>query len=88
MTPEERKQLQTLTEWKRSLERSSSIPIEIDQSFKERFNQLRLEQTKTVASETQAVNEAGSASYNVSNPPDAFLKVIIDAKVYYVPVFT
>ena len=36
------KENQELQDWKKSLERSSSIPLQIDQSFRERFREYRL----------------------------------------------
>lgn len=38
MTPEEKKQLDELTKWKMSLEKVSTIPLNIDQSFRQRFS--------------------------------------------------
>jgi len=37
MTPQEKQQLNELLNWKKSLERSATIPLDIDQSFRNRF---------------------------------------------------
>lgn len=42
MTPEEKKQLQILMDWKRNMESSNTIPTLIDQSFRDRFNTIKV----------------------------------------------
>lgn len=44
--------------------------------------------TKGATSENQAVNEGGSATYNVLKAPDGFLQITINGVLYYIPVFT
>lgn len=60
----------------KSLESSTTIPFNIDRSFYERFKLVEFVKlkpsTKTVASETQTVDEGGSASYGVLKKPDGF----------------
>jgi hypothetical protein len=86
MTPEEKKQFNDLLAWKKSLERSSTIPLLIDQSFTERFkSNLGI---STHAGETQSVDEGGTDNYDVMLPADAFLQVVVNGTTYYVPVFT
>ena len=90
MTPEEKLQLNELVEFKKNLERSSTIPLSIDQAFRERFpnsTTIRIS-AKGNNSEDQAVNEGGVANYNVLKEPDDFLEVDIDGATYYLPVFT
>lgn len=43
---------------------------------------------KTVASVTQAVSEAGTASYNVSKVPSGFISVTHNGASYNIPYFT
>lgn len=84
-----KRQLDALLAWKASLEASYSIPLNIDQSFRARFLGNAVNSSnKSASSENQAVNEGGSASYNVLKSPDAFLQVTINNTIYYIPVFT
>jgi hypothetical protein len=78
-----------------NLKNSSTIPIEIDQAFRERFDELKLQITnfsgsvpKASTYRDQAVNEAGAASYNVLSSPSLFLVVNIKGTNYYIPAFT
>lgn len=78
-----------LENWKKSLEMSHSIPLEIEQSFKARFKtltQITLS-TKDAGSEGKTVREGGSNNYSVLNNPDAFLQMVIGNTTYYIPVF-
>ena len=82
---------QELLNWKKSLESSHSIPLNIDQSFRTRL--LTAPVIKASAkgnnSEDQAVNEAGSGSYNVLKEADDFLEVqlVAGGTIYYIPVY-
>ena len=87
MTPEQEQKLNTLLEWKKSLESYQSIPLQIDQSFRARFA-IPILSTKSITSENQAVNEAGVATYSVLKTPDAFLKVTVGTTTYNIPVYT
>lgn len=85
-----RQQLKELQDWKASLERSSTIPLNIDQSFRGRFIKSLsnlAKSSKSSTSENQAVNEAGSATYSVLGDPDGFLEITIDGVLYYIPYF-
>ena len=74
--------------WKASLERSSTIPLVIDQSFRERFKLVTVA-NKVTTSEDQAVNEGGSATFNVLKSPDKFLQLVGEnGTTYYLPAFT
>lgn len=94
MTPQEKRQLDEVYEFIQSLKRSSSIPREIDQSFRERFingiqtgSEIALS-AKVNSSENQGVNEAGASTYSVLAVPDVFLEVEIGGVTYYLPAFT
>ena len=85
-----KKEVSDLKAWKASLERSSTIPLAIDQSFKQRFTNitgLKVSTTKLLNDEDQAVNEGGVATYSVMGDPDGFLEVTIDQVPYYIPYF-
>ena len=73
-----------------SLQRSSSIPLAIDQSFRQRFpaGSTVSTSTKGATSENQAVDEGGAATYSVLKPPDAFLQVSVGGTTYNLPVYT
>ncbi len=89
MTEEERQQLADLIAWKTAIEQSSTIPINIDQSFRTRFSDIALQtSTKSASSENHAVNESGSASYSVLGPPDAFVQKNVGGTTFYLPAFT
>lgn len=91
-----RQKVEELEKWKANLERSSSIPLNIDQALRERFlNGIPLIKASTKGNDTedQAVNEGGVATYNVLKEPDDFLQVdVIDPTTgkttYYLPVYT
>lgn len=90
MNEQEKQSLQELLNWKKSLERSSSIPLNIDQALTGRgFTKTVLKlSTKGVDTEDVTVNESGAASYAVMNDPDGFLEVFINDTTYYLPYFT
>lgn len=89
MTPEQQQQLSELIEFKKNLESSNSIPLAIDQSFRDRFQfSVVSTSSKSATSENQAVNEGGVATYSVLKAPDAFLQVVIGGIIYYLPIFT
>jgi hypothetical protein len=84
-----KRQLDALLAWKASLEASYSIPLNIDQSFRGRFQSTTMGQsTKLASSEDRLVQEGGTQQYNVLTTPDAFLQVIINNTTYYIPAFT
>lgn len=88
-----KQQVKELKDWKKSLERSSSIPLNIDQSFKERFINTLTKQvvadSKSATSENQAVDEGGVATYSVLKPPDGFAKAVLDTgSTVYIPYYT
>ena len=86
-----KKEVSDLKAWKASLERSSSIPLAIDQSFRERLASgitVLSVSTKGADTEDVSVNEGGVAAYAVMNDPDGFLQVSIGNTIYYLPYFT
>ena len=89
MNEELTKRIEVLEEFVKSLESSNSIPLSIDQSFRDRFfsSSNIVSSSKSATSENQAVNEAGAATYSVLGVPDAFIQVTIGATLYYIPVF-
>lgn len=83
-----KRELEELKAWKKSLEMSHSIPLNIDQAFRARFAFGLTTSSKSASSENRAVDEGGSATYSVLTTPDAFLQITINNTVYYIPVFT
>jgi len=89
MTPQERQQLNDLQAWKQSMESAATIPLSVDQAFKARFSIVPVTTSaKSATSESQAVNESGSASYGVLSNPNGFLQLTIGSSIYYIPYFT
>ena len=84
-----RQQLNELLAWKKSLEMSATIPLPIDQAFRARLGiNGTTTSTKVSTSEDQAVNEAGSATYNVLKSPDGFAKVVLEnGNTVYLPYY-
>lgn len=70
------------------LKMSNTIPLSIEQSFKARFisNLLSLS-TKSVSTESQAVNEAGAGSYTVAKPMDGFKLYNDSGTPIYIPYY-
>ena len=68
---------------------SGSFPYDIEQAIRDRIEPVSLlPSVKTAASETQAVNEGGSASYNVAKPMDGFEERSVDGVLRYYPYYT
>lgn len=68
---------------------SGSFPYDIEQAIRARIEPVSLlSSTKTAASETQAVNEGGSGSYNVAKPMDGFEERVVDGIKRYYPYYT
>lgn len=56
----------------------SNIPLEVQNALEIRLGGISLNNSsKTAATETQAVNEAGSGVYSVSKPMDGFVETIL-----------
>lgn len=89
MNEQEKQQLQDLLNWKKNMESSFSIPLNVDQSFRARFAFSSLKaSTKDPSTETATIDEGGAAIKTVLDNPDAFLEVIVGSTTYYIPVFT
>ena len=55
-----------------SLRNNTTIPFDVGEAFKVRVGALQYIATKATSTETQAVNESGSGSYNVAKLMDGF----------------
>ena len=89
MDEQEKRDLEELKAWKKSLESSSSIPLNIDQAFRARFEKGSVFTVSTKGADTEdvTVDEAGLATYAVMNDPDGFLQVTVGGTIYYLPYF-
>ena len=90
MTPEEMAIRITELEQKLdALNNANSIPFDVDQAFRERLGADRATlvsvASKTTNSENQAVNEGGSATYQVLKGPDGWLSLEIAGTIYVIP---
>lgn len=83
-------QLEEMWNFIQSLKNGATIPYEVDAAFRSRFSRgIGLSvSAKGANTEDQAVNEAGSATFDVLGDPDGFLEVSINGTVYYIPYFT
>lgn len=71
-----------------SLKNASSIPFDVGSAFEERLSKtVTAPSTKTAASETQAVDEGGVATYSVAKPMDGFIKIFINGIERNVPYY-
>jgi len=67
----------------------SKIPLSVQKAFELRLTANNISSSsKTVASETQAVNEAGASSYNVPALHDGFVQTIVNGVTIYIPYYT
>lgn len=90
MTPEQLlERIQALEDKLRLLGNTTTIPREIDTAFRDRLGiddkTTFSGSTKNPSTETQVVNEGGSASYSVAKPPDGFYQT---EDGYHVPYYT
>lgn len=70
---------------------SATIPYDVENAFIDRLdldNIVSQNSSKTAASETQAVNEGGVATYNVAKPMDGFEQRTVNGQVRYYPYYT
>ena len=83
--------IQELENKVRLLEASSTIPLPVDRAFRDRFKiddfTTLAATTKTVGSETQAVNEAGAASYDVPKIMDGLVETTLGGVTIYLPYY-
>lgn len=84
-------QIDNLQEQLDMLKANATIPYEVEQAFRTRLNiesfTALAASSKTAVSETQAVNEAGTASYDVAKPMDGFRQVNIGGSTIYIPYY-
>lgn len=91
MTPEQEAKLNEVYEFKKKLQATGTIPLDVDRAFRTRL--LSDIQTQPITLDatnpgnTRAVNEGGLSSYNVMAPADEFAFVTIDGVTYNVPLF-
>ena len=73
-----------------SLKANATIPIEIDNAFRERLAGTAgvASSSKSATSENQVVNESGSSTYSVLKAPDLFAEVQVGGSILYLPAFT
>ena len=91
MTPEEKqifdealKRLEAVEDFMKKMHNNAEIPFDVGEAIKLRVGSLKDVSTKTAASETQSVDEAGVATYDVATPPDGFY-ITTDGK--YIPFY-
>ena len=85
-----KKSVEILLDWKRQMESSTSIPLNMDQSIKDRFIKpipILKSSTKSASSENRTVNEGGSATYDVLKPPVIWASVRIGNTDYQFPAY-
>lgn len=87
MTKEEElqlyKRIELLEEFAKRLNNNSTIPFDVGEAFKRRLGSLKDIATKTAASETQAVNEAGASMFSVAAPMDGFYRTADGKNIPY-----
>lgn len=85
-------QIDLLQQELNKLRNSTTIPFEVEQAFRFKLGISELTSlnasSKTAASETQSVNEAGVGSYSVAKPMDGFKQVTIGGSTLYIPYYT
>lgn len=68
----------------------SSIPYDVEIAFRDRLGIDEIanqNSSKLASSETQAVNESGTQSYNVAKPMDGFEQRTVNGQVRYYPYY-
>ncbi len=85
------KRIELLEEEINKLRNNATIPFDIGEAIKSRVKTdlgALESSSKTAASETQAVDEAGVLAYSVMKAPDGFMQTNINGTIYYVPYFS
>lgn len=78
-----------LTAELKKLASSTTIPRDVGEAFKVRItSDIVADSSKTIASASKAVNEAGAASYNVALPPSGFIRIKVRGGYKNVPYYT
>jgi hypothetical protein len=70
---------------------SATIPYDVENAFIDRLdldNIVSQNSSKLASTETQAVNEGGSATYNVAKPMDGFEQRTVNGQIRYYPYYT
>lgn len=86
------RQIDSLEAKLKSMSDATTIDFDTENAFRTRFRldsvALLTLSGKSESSESQTVNEAGSApTYNVLKQPDKFLEFSQDGITYYIPVY-
>jgi hypothetical protein len=84
--------IEELKAFKEAMLASSSLPIGFENAVRERlridtFTPLETN-SKASNSENQAVNEGGSATYQVLGSPNGYLKLSLSGGTYYIAYWT
>lgn len=90
MEEELEKRVEKLEREVQSLRSFATIPFDIEKALDSRLGVTERSATlssKGATSEDQAVDEAGSATYNVLPSPDGFLVVTITGTSYFLPYY-
>ena len=86
-----KKEIEELKNWKKSLESSYSIPLNIDQAFRARFfntSDLSVSAKGADTEDQVAGNATNDGSVTVLDDPQLFLEITIGTTVYYIPAYT
>lgn len=72
-----------------TLRASSSIPFDIGSAFSDRLSDslINKESTKDPSTETQAVDEGGTATYDVAKPMRGFEQAVKNGETRYYPYY-
>lgn len=71
-----------------ALKSSTTLPLEITEAMRIRLQPVSGETNSTsTASYTQAVNEAGSATYSVAKPMAGFITITIGGNARLIPYY-
>lgn len=90
MNFEQEQKLNEVYAFMKAMQANATIPFDVSEAIKARLTSSLVTTTssKTVASETQAVNEGGMATYNVAKPMDGFEEGFKDGQLRYYPYYT
>ncbi len=89
MNEEDRQKFNEMYDFIQSLKNATTIPFDVDGAFRDRLSDSLdlMVSTKGANSEDQAVDEGGSATYDVLGDPAGFLEINIAGTVYYLPYY-
>lgn len=86
-TKEMEKRITDLENVIKSLTNNTTIPLEFSNAMEARIGLNINTSTVTLASETQAVNESGSASYNVPKLMTGLIRITKNGRNYDIPYY-